>query len=128
MYNLELVEIVVDAGDAAKSLARPELQRALSMLGKSVEVLLIPTLDRLTRSVRDWCSLLEDYFTDKGSLLCAQEHVDTKTASGRFVLNILFAKAQYEREQIGERTAVAMQHKASVGEYTGGAIPYRYRI
>ena len=34
----------------------------------------------------------------------------------------------WEREAIGERTAVAMQHKASQGEYTGGQAPYGRRV
>jgi hypothetical protein len=35
---------------------------------------------------------------------------------------------QWEREAIGERTAAALQHKASQGEYTGGAAPYGYAL
>jgi len=36
--------------------------------------------------------------------------------------------SQWEREAIGERTSAAMQHKASVGEFTGGDAPYGYRL
>ena len=32
LYDLELVEIIVDAGESAKTLARPGLQTALGML------------------------------------------------------------------------------------------------
>src|SRR4051794_9729778 len=32
LYDLELVETIIDAGESAKSLARPSLQRALAML------------------------------------------------------------------------------------------------
>lgn len=126
-HGLELVEIVEGAGESAKSLDRPGLQRALELL-RGADALLIVTLDRLTRSVRDWGVLLEEYFTDRAQLLSTQEHVDTSTASGRFVLNILFAKAQYEREQIGDRTAAALSHKSSLGEFTGGAAPYGFTV
>jgi DNA invertase Pin-like site-specific DNA recombinase len=44
------------------------------------------------------------------------------------VLNILASVSQWEREAIGERTAVAMQLKASRGEYTGGEPPFGYRV
>jgi site-specific DNA recombinase len=44
------------------------------------------------------------------------------------VLNVLASVSQWEREAIGERTAAAMQHKASVGEYTGGDLPYGFRL
>jgi DNA invertase Pin-like site-specific DNA recombinase len=35
---------------------------------------------------------------------------------------------QWEREAIGERTAAAMQHKASQGDYIGGTSPYGYAL
>ena len=37
--------------------------------------------------------------------------VDTGSAAGRLVLNIMTAVSQWEREAIGERTATALQHK-----------------
>src|SRR5260370_32163043 len=51
LYELELVEIVVDAGASAKTLDRPGLQKALEMLkARQVEALLGVELDPLTRS------------------------------------------------------------------------------
>lgn len=127
--GLELVDVVVDAGLSAKTLERPGLQRALAMLGAGADALLVVKLDRLTRSLADWCSLLEKYFMPGKFLLrSTQDHVDTATASGRFTLAILFALAEMERAQIGERTSSAMQHKAKSGDYTGGAAPYGYRV
>src|SRR5258708_21830833 len=35
LYDLELIELIVDAGESAKSLERPGLQRALGMLKRS---------------------------------------------------------------------------------------------
>ena len=52
----------------------------------------------------------------------------TRSAARRLVLNVLASVSQWEREAIGERTSAAMQHKASVGEYTGGDLPYGYRV
>src|SRR5262245_5254733 len=55
LYGLTLVEIIIDAGESAKSLKRPGLQRALAMLKrKDAEGLVVCKLDRLSRSVRDW--------------------------------------------------------------------------
>lgn len=130
LYDLDVVEVIVDAGVSAKSLDRPGLARALEMLRKGTgEALLVVKLDRLTRSVRDLGDLVERYFAlGKSALLSVSEQVDTRTASGRMVLNIMATISQWERECIGERTAAAMQHKASVGEYIGGEPPYGYRV
>jgi site-specific DNA recombinase len=122
LYDIELVEIIVDAGQSAKTLNRDGLQRALGMLkAGEVEGMVIVKLDRLTRSVRDLDVLLENYFAEKFSLMSVGEQIDTRTASGRLVLNVLMSVAQWEREAIGERTSAALQHKKSQGEYIGGA-------
>jgi DNA invertase Pin-like site-specific DNA recombinase len=130
LFDLDLVAIEVDAGESAKSLERPALQAALAMLRKGqADALLVVKLDRLTRSVRDLCDLVDDYFRDgKHALLSVGEQVDTRSASGRMVLNILTVIGQWEREAIGERTASALRHKAAKGEFTGGTVPYGYEL
>ena len=130
LYDLELVEVIVDAGVSAKTLDRPGLARALGMLraGKA-EALLVVKLDRLTRSVRDLGELVERYFAPgKAALLSVGEQIDTRSAAGRLVLNVLASVSQWEREAIGERTAAAMAHKAACGEYTGGDAPYGFTV
>ncbi len=131
LYGLELVDVIVDAGVSAKTLGRPGLSRALGMLTTGdAEALLVVKLDRLTRSVRDLGTLVESYFADPQgpALLSVSEQVDTRTAAGRLVLNVLAAVSQWEREAIGERTSAAMKHLADQGEYIGGAAPFGFRL
>ena len=116
LYELELVEVIEDAGASAKSLHRDGLQRVLSMLreGKA-EGIIIAKLDRLTRSIVDLNKLIEEYFGEKSrnqsSLFSVADQVDTRTAGGRLVLNVLMSVAQWEREAIGERTKAALAYK-----------------
>lgn len=125
----ELIGIEVDAGISASTLERPGLQSALSALeGGAADTLLIVKLDRLTRSVRDLDTLLTTYFAERFCLVSAGESIDTSTAAGRMVLNILMSVSQWEREAIGERTAAAMQHKRARGEYTGGNVRYGFKV
>ena len=130
LYDLELVEVIVDAGESAKTLDRPGLQRALSMLKTGqAEALLVVKLDRLTRSVVDLGKLIETYFAPgKAALMSVSEQIDTRSAAGRLVLNILASVSQWERETIGERTSVAMKHKQAKGEYIGGFVPYGFSM
>lgn len=130
LYDLDLVEVIVDAGESAKTLQRHGLQRALSMLktGKA-EALLVVKLDRLTRSVGDLGRLIETYFAPgKAALLSVSEQIDTRSATGRMVLNILASVSQWEREIIAERTSDAMRYKQSQGEYIGGRAPYGFQL
>src|SRR6266699_329103 len=128
LYDIALVDIVVDAAFSAKTLDRPGLQRALGMLRKGqASALLVAKLDRLTRSLNDLGTLVEEYFSsDRITLLSVADNIDTRTAAGRLVLNVLGSVAQWERETIGERTAEVLAHKRSKGEKLGGDVPYGY--
>jgi DNA invertase Pin-like site-specific DNA recombinase len=122
LYDLELVEIIEDAGESGKTLDRPGLQKALSMIRKGqAEGLLIAKLDRLSRSVVDWNTLIDGYFGEKAGkqIFSVADSIDTRTAAGRLVLNVLMSVAQWERETIGERTKDALQHKIRKGERCG---------
>lgn len=128
LYNLDLVAVVEDAGASAASLNRPGLHSALGMLADgAADALLVARLDRLTRSVRDLGDLVQRYFAaGRWALLSVGEQIDTRSAAGRLILNVLGSVAQWERERIAERTSAAMRIKVAHGEYTGGLPPYGY--
>lgn len=128
-YDLELVEVVEDPGVSGKSMDRPGLQRALAMLEKGeADALLVMKLDRLTRRVADLGVLIEAHFSDdRRSLISVSEHINTGTAAGRLVLNVLVSVSQWERETISERVSQSMKHLKEAGRYTGGIAPYGWR-
>ncbi len=130
LYGLEIVEVIVDPGASAKTLDRPGLKRALDLLRKGfADAMLVAKLDRLTRSVRDLGHLVETSFAPgKAALLSVGEQIDTRSAGGRLVLNVLASVSQWEREAIGERTSDALRHKRTRGEHTGGDAPFGYRV
>jgi DNA invertase Pin-like site-specific DNA recombinase len=103
--SMEIVRIECDAGLSAKSiLARPGLSRALDQLQNgAADGILVLKLDRLTRSVVDLGHLIEKYFK-KYNLISINEQIDTTSAAGRLILNILVTVSQWEREMCGERT------------------------
>lgn len=122
LYELDLLAVIEDAGQSGKTLKREGLQQALGMLRKGkAEGLVIAKLDRLTRSVVDGGTLIADYFGEKKGheLFSVGDHINTRTAAGRLVLNVLLSVSQWEREAIGERTRDALQHKIAKGERCG---------
>ncbi len=123
LYDLDIVDYVIETG-SAKNLNREGLQGALAQIksGKA-DALIVVKLDRLTRSVVDLGYLVETYF-NKAGLLSVSEQIDTRSASGRLVLNVLASVSQWEREAIGERTAVVKQSMKANGLYCGGLVPY----
>ena len=124
--DIELVEIVCDDGYSAKSLDRPGIKRALQMLeAKQADAIVVVKLDRLTRSVKDLGYLCDTYFREGTaySLLSVCDSIDTRSAGGKLLLNVLMSVAQWEREAISERTQEAMNELKRRGIRTGGA-PY----
>jgi site-specific DNA recombinase len=93
---------------------------------RKVDTVIIAKLDRITRSVKDLAELLERFQRRGVSLVSVAESLDTGSAAGRLVINIMTAVSQWEREAIGERTRDAMQHKRSNGKCVGN-LAYGYR-
>src|SRR6516162_7305732 len=120
VQGAELFEVIVDGGESAKNLNRPGLQRLLGLVDSGkVEAVIIAKLDRLTRSVKDLCNLLELFEKRGVALISVAESLDTASAAGRLVITIMAAVSQWEREAIGERTRDAMRHKRASGERVG---------
>ena len=120
VHGAELADIIVEAGESAKSLNRPGMQRLLALVDSGdVQAVIVAKLDRLTRSVKDLCELLERFERRGVALISVAESLDTGSAAGRLVLNIMTAVSQWEREAIGERTRDALSHKRTNGERVG---------
>lgn len=127
--DINLVSIVEDAGESAKSLDRPGVQTALKMLRqRKADALIVMKLDRLTRSVKDLGYLCETYFGDgkPWTLLSVSDSIDTRSASGKLTLNVLTSVAQWEREALSDRVREAMQHMKAQGIFLGAA-PYGWK-
>jgi site-specific DNA recombinase len=91
--------------------------------------IVVGKLDRLTRNVADWQALIDGYFGERAGkqLFSVADSIDTRTAAGRLVLNVLLSVAQWERETNCERTREALQHKISRGERCG-KVRYGYNL
>jgi DNA invertase Pin-like site-specific DNA recombinase len=127
VQGVTLLDVIVDAGESAKSLKRPGMLRLLAAVDAgSVETVIIAKLDRLTRSVADLAELLKRFERRGVSLVSVADALDTRTAAGRLVLNIMVSVSQWEREAIGERTRDALHHKQAAGQRVG-TVPYGWR-
>lgn len=105
---------------------RPGLQAALDKVGKG-DALVVYSLSRLSRSTRDALTISEELQRKGGDLVSLSEKIDTTSASGKMVFRLLAVLAEFERDQISDRTRFALQHKRASGEKTGGDVPFGYR-
>lgn len=130
LHGLELAEIIVDEGISAKDTAgRPGALRLLELVRKGeINGLVIYKLDRLVRNTRNAIEIAELCKAKGVALHSIAEKIDTDSAIGEFFFTLMAALAQLERKQIGERTAMALQHKRANGEKTGGYTPFGYDV
>lgn len=82
---------------------RPQLHKAIASLRKG-SVLVVWKIDRLARSLKDLLHLLERLRGMGCALRSLTEPIDTASALGEFVLQMLGAVAQFERSLIRERS------------------------
>jgi site-specific DNA recombinase len=109
--------------------ARPGLQRALAAARAGViDVLLVYRVDRLTRSLRDLVTLIDDLDQAGVGFRSATEPFDTATAMGRMLVQMLGMFAQFERDTIIDRVIAGMERKAAAGKWKGGRRPFGYRV
>jgi site-specific DNA recombinase len=94
---------------------REGLNAALKAAGKGM-ALVCYSISRLARSTRDMLHISEQLDKKGADLVSLTEKIDTTTAAGRMVFKMLAVLADFERDQIGERTKLALAHKKSVGE------------
>ena len=134
MRGLELVEVITDAGvSAGKPLAAREGGRRVLELVRTrkVNAVVALKLDRLFRNCADCLTVIAGW--DKAGVALhlvdiGGSAVDTSSAMGRFFLTVMAGAAELERNQIRERTSMAMKHMASRGEYTGGKVRFGYKL
>ncbi|MGH7889501.1 MAG: recombinase family protein [Thermodesulfobacteriota bacterium] len=117
-----------DPAFTGANIERPALKELLrDIANKKVDIVLAYKIDRLTRSSKDFYSLI-DFFEKYGvSFISISECFDTLSASGRLLRNIMLTFAQFERELTGERTRDKMIQRAEKGLWNGKA-PFGYKL
>jgi DNA invertase Pin-like site-specific DNA recombinase len=86
---------------------RPALDALLKEVRAS-DTVVVYKLDRLGRSVRGVVNLIANLTQQKVELKVLVEHIDTTTPHGKFMLHILLALAEMERDMISSRTKAAL--------------------
>lgn len=125
----EIVEKFIDEGYSAKDLNRPNVQKMIKAIErKQFDVVLVYRLDRLVRSVVDLHNVLKLLEKHDCKFKSATEMFDTTTAMGRFFITLVGAMAEWERENLGERTMMGMNRRIEEGQRNGGNAPFGYDL
>ncbi len=118
-------QIYIDEGISGKNITeRPAINQMLEDIknGK-VNNVLVFKIDRLTRNTADLIylvNLFNQYNCEFNSL---SESIDTQTAAGRMFIKIIGIFAEFERENIIERTKVGFERKVREGYTLATRVP-----
>ncbi|HEC81132.1 MAG TPA: recombinase family protein, partial [Thermoplasmatales archaeon] len=116
----------VDDGYSGRTTKRPAYQRMMEEMDKW-DILLVIKMDRIHRNSKNVMLMMEQLKKEGKEFVSMMESLDTSTAMGRFVMDIIQRIAQLESEQIGERVYIGMEQKAKTnGGILGFNIPYGY--
>ncbi len=111
-------ERVFDEVGSGGRFDRPELHRLLDHL-RPGDVLVVWKLDRLSRSLKDLLLLLERIDRAGASFQSLTEAVDTSTAAGRMLMQMLGTFSEFERSMLRERTLAGLKSARAAGRRIG---------
>lgn len=91
------------------------------------DALCVAKLDRLTRSMLDFETLVRWLDKNGKTLICLDPQLDLSTPAGKAFGQVIVAFAEFERATIGARVREAHQKLMQDGRYAGGRLQYGYR-
>lgn len=116
-----LLETFTDAGVSGKSITgRPALADALATVERGdAGTLIVAKLDRLSRSLLDFASLMKRAQDVGWNLVALDLGIDLSTPAGEFLASVMASAAQWERRIISQRTKDALAVKRAAGVHLG---------
>jgi DNA invertase Pin-like site-specific DNA recombinase len=97
---------------------RPELTKVLELL-KSNDTLIITSIDRLGRSLKDLISIVSHLQENSVNFFSIKEQMDTSTDTGMLMFNMMGSIAEFERKLINRRIYDGVQRAHELGKYKG---------
>ena len=97
---------------------RPELDKLLSEIS-SGDTIVIESLSRLGRSVKNLAELMELFNENNIRLVSLKETIDTTSSTGRLLFTIISSLSQFERDVLAERTSEGLKAARARGRFGG---------
>ena len=125
--GLKITRIFRDTEYSSASLELPNLKKLISFIEQGkVDVVVVARLDRFTRTIRLYQKLLKLFSEHKIRFISIAEELDSKTKSGKKVLETMGIVALWDAKSIPDRTRDMIERKRKLGERVGHA-PFGYK-
>ena len=128
MKGYRVVKIYKDVESGSKD-DRPDFQKMLSDMKLDIfQAIVVTELSRISRKLTTLLNFLERFQKYDIDFVSITQNIDTSTPIGRVFFQLIGIFAEFEREQTRERVAHTMKNMAMSGKFTGGVVPYGYRL
>lgn len=118
-----------DGGYSGGNVNRPGLNELINDVKQGlIDIIVVYKLDRLSRKLSDFSDLFKVFEKNHVEFVSVTQKIDTSTAAGRMMLNILMSFAQFEREMSVDRVRDKVYSSKKRGLWVGGPTPYGYKV
>lgn len=129
MNGITLIEIFEDNGISGKNTtARPGFQKAMEAALRHKAIMVCYSLSRLSRSMKDMIEIGSKLGQAGCDLVSLTEQIDTTTAAGKMIFNMLAVLGQFHVDLISEWTKMGLAKVKRDGRKTGGPTPFGYNV
>ena len=127
-YGHRIIEEGIELDRSGGDMDRPVLEGFLERIEHGeADGLIVAKLDRFARSNKGAWDTIARLTKANAELLCVDPNIDTSTATGRLVRDILLVTANWERERIGEQWSVAQTRAVGRGIHVSRHVPPGYQ-
>ena len=124
----DLAGMYVEARSGGRADNRPELKKAMAAACRDGGILVVYSLSRFSRSVRDTLALADQLERAGANLASLSESLDTSTPVGRMFFQLMSVLSEFERNQLRQRTTSAMSHLRQHNKRISYKIPMGYDL
>ena len=115
----KVVGAYMDEARSAKDTNRPQFQEMLRQIEmRKADTILVTELSRLSRNMKDFCSIWDFLKAHRAQFLSLRENFDTTTAAGEMMIFSIINFAQFEKENrppnVFPRTSSPARHAAFI--------------
>lgn len=115
-----LTNEISDQGQSGATDKRDGLQELLTLVrGRKIDVVIVLKLDRLFRSMKHMVTIVEEMNQLGVEFISLTEQIDLTTSTGKLMLHIFSAFAEFEKNLIRERTLLGLEHSRKAGVIFG---------
>ncbi len=132
MRGINIIGKYSDEGKSGKNAEhRPafiQMMNDIKSKKDNIKYVLVFKLSRFARNTSDTAKYLQELANFGVGLVGVKDGIDTSTATGKMIANIMGAVAEMELENIHEQTLAGRQQKARSGLWNGAQAPFGYML